>query len=135
MSEAHDFAYVLDSKQDVRSAVVSIWKAATDAGWTVVGDYDLSGLMSAGDEPSDVDMKSIDICQPDLAYPFLKNETLAALLMPCNVLIYKNGDGTKIAAMRPSVIMPKLFDGIDHDLADIPVKIDEELRKILESGQ
>jgi uncharacterized protein (DUF302 family) len=134
VSDSPDFTFVIESSLAVRSAVVAIWKAATAAGWTVVGDYDLTGLMaSAGG--AGFEMKSIDICQPELAVPFLKNETLAALVMPCNVLIYRLGDKTRIATLRPSVILARLFAGISDDLGDLPERIDRELRQILEAGR
>lgn len=55
------------------------------------------------------EVKSIDSCRPDLARPFVAADTLAALCMPCSVLIYTDDTGTKLAAMQPSVIMPRSF--------------------------
>ncbi|MBI1730161.1 DUF302 domain-containing protein [Candidatus Acetothermia bacterium] len=133
-SNSPDFAFVIESSLPVRSAVVAIWKAATAASWTVVGDYDLTGLMATAGGAG-FEMKSIDICQPDLALPFLKHEMLSSLVMPCNVIIYRMGDRTRIASLRPSVILSRLFAGISDDLGDLPERIDRELREILEAAR
>ncbi len=128
-----DFTYVIESKRGVREAVVSVWKAAMAAGWTVVGDYDLTGLLTMGD--GSVEIKSLDICRPELARPFVQEEMLTALCMPCNVLIYSEGRRTKLAAMRPSVVMPKLFAEAAQSIGDVLKRVDQELQRILEAAK
>jgi uncharacterized protein (DUF302 family) len=54
--------------------------------------------------------------------------------MPCNVLIYADGTGTKLAVMRPSVVMPLLFQDAVQALSDLFERIDHELLLILEAA-
>ena len=128
-----EFSIVIETEQDARAALVAVWKAAMAAEWTVVGDYDLSGILS--DDRTDRDVKAIDICKPDLARPFAQADMRTALCMPCNVLIYVDDGVTKLAAMRPSVLLPHLFAeasrAVDPDLAR---QIDLELEGILTSA-
>jgi uncharacterized protein (DUF302 family) len=127
-----EFAYVIESELGVREALVVIWKAAVAAGWTVVGDYDLTGLLSP--EGDGIEIKSLDICRPELARPFVGEEVLTALCMPCNVLIYSEEGVTKLAAMRPGVMMPRLFSAASQALGDLPERVDRELREILKAA-
>ena len=128
-----DFTYVVESQQNAREALVSVWKAAEAAGWVIVGDYDLSRMVAA--LGSKLEVKSIDICQPDIARPFVEAEKLTALCMPCNILIYADVTGTKLAVMRPSVIMPLLFQDAVQALSDLFARIDHELLQILEAAK
>lgn len=128
-----DFTYVVESKRGAREALVAVWKAAVAAGWTVVGDYDLTGLLVASDSSKEI--KSIDICRPELARPFVEAEMLTALCMPCSVLIYSDNGGTKLAAMRPSVVMPKLFEKAAQAVGDLSNQVDWELKEILETAK
>ena len=128
-----DFAYVVESKRGVREVLVSVWKAAMAAGWTVVGDYDLTSLLVASGSSKEI--KSIDICRPELARPFVEAEMLTALCMPCSVLIYSDNGVTKLAAMRPSVVMPKLFERATQAVGDLAEQVDRELRDILEAAK
>lgn len=128
-----EFAYVVESKRGVRDAVVSVWKTAMAAGWTVLGDYDLTGLLVSGSSSKEI--KSLDICQPELARPFVEAEMLTALCMPCNVLIYSENGMTKMAAMRPSVVMPKLFEKASQAVGDLAARVDRELKEILEAAK
>ncbi len=131
--QPEDFTYVVESQRSAREALVAVWKAAEAAGWVIVGDYDLSRLLAT--PGSQLEMKSIDICKPDLAYPFVDAEKLSALCLPCNVLIYTNGRGTKLAVMRPSVVMPLLFQDTVRALSDLLARVDQELLLILESAK
>jgi len=81
------------------------------------------------------EIKSIDICHPKLARPFVAADKLTALCMPCNVLIYREKGVTRLAAMRPGVMMPQLFAQAADQLGDLPARIDSELRAILEAGR
>jgi uncharacterized protein (DUF302 family) len=128
-----DFAYVVTSKRGVREAVVCVWKAAMTAGWTVVGDYDLTGLLLA--DSGSEEIKSLDICRPELARPLVEADMLTALCMPCNVLIYSEDGVTKLAAMRPSVVMPKLFGNTSQVVGDLMEQVDRELKEILDRAK
>lgn len=128
-----EFTFVVESIRGTREALVSIWKAAMAADWVVIGDYDLSGIL--GDEGSVREVKSIDICKPELARPFVQADMLTALCMPCNVLIYSENNVTKLAAIRPSVMLPHLFAETARTVGDLPQRIDRELKAILEAAR
>jgi uncharacterized protein (DUF302 family) len=128
-----EFTIVIETEKGAREAVVDVWKAAMAAGWIVVGDYDLTGLL-AGEEDDGVEIKSLDICHPELARPFVKVEMRTALCMPCNVLIFSKSGVTKLMTMRPGVVMPNLFENAAQTLGDLPERIDRELREILQAA-
>jgi uncharacterized protein (DUF302 family) len=132
-----EFTIVVESQKGVREALAAVWKAAARAQWIILGDYDLAGLFAAPSESisEKAEIKSIDICHPELARPFVAADKLTALCMPCNVLIYQDQGRTRLAAMRPGVMMPQLFAQATHQLGDLPARIDGELRAILEAAR
>jgi uncharacterized protein (DUF302 family) len=130
---ATEFTYVVESEKNPREALVAVIKAAHAAGWVVAGDYELSGLVTAGD--SEWDLKSVDICQPDLARPFIAAQPLTALCMPCSILIYSDRTVTRLAVMRPGVVMPQLFQDAAEAVRDVATQIDHELLQILEAAK
>lgn len=131
--QIEDFTYMVESQRSTREALVAVWKAAEAAGWVIVGDYDLSRLVAAAG--SKLEVKIIDICKPDLARPFVDSERLTALCMPCNILVDADGTGTKLAVMRPGVVMPLLFQDAVRALSDLSACIDHELLEILEAAK
>jgi uncharacterized protein (DUF302 family) len=126
-----EFTIVVESSKGAREALVDLWKAALAAGWVVVGDYDLTGLLAGGGAGGVSEIKSLDICHPELARPFVKAELRTALCMPCNVLVCSEGGRTRLMAMRPGVMMPKLFPKAIGALGDLPERVDRELERIL----
>jgi uncharacterized protein (DUF302 family) len=131
--EPSEFIYMVESDKSPRDALVAVIKATHAAGWVVVGDYELSGLVTSGD--GEWDMKSVDICQPELARPFVAAQPLTALCMPCSILVYSDRTQTRLAVMRPSVVLPRLFTETAKAGAEISARIDEELLTILKAAQ
>lgn len=129
-ASSYDFVLEMTTQKTTRQAIVALWKSAQAHGWIIVNDNDLSGLLGNGS----VDIKSIGICHPDLARPFLESDFRTGLCMPCNVLVYRDGDITRIVAMRPNIVMPKIFPTIAERVQVTAEAVDEALRKILETA-
>ena len=125
-----EFTYIVESKKSPREALVAVIKAAHAVGWVVAGDYELSALVTTSE--SGWDFKSVDICQPELARPFVSAQPLTALCMPCSFLLYSDGAVTRLAVMRPSAVMPQLFQDTAGAVADVASRVDRELLQILE---
>lgn len=129
-----DFTYVVRSHKSPREALADLWKAAVQANWLVLGDYDLSGILQA-EGTAHREIKSLDICRPEYARDFAQAEPMTALCMPCNILIYQQDGTTMIAAMMPSVMLPHLFEHALAQLGDRPQHVDRELRAIIDAAK
>jgi uncharacterized protein (DUF302 family) len=129
-----DFAYVVETKKSFLEAVVAVRKAAEAAKWGILGDYDFSEILSAKGFPQKEPFKSIEICAPAHANSFTGADKLTALCMPCSVLVFAEGGRTRIAAMRPGTMLPLVFEKAAQALGDMPKKIDEEVKAILDAA-
>jgi uncharacterized protein (DUF302 family) len=129
-----DFAFVVETNKPFAEAVVAVRKAAEAAKWGILGDYDFSEILSAKGFPQKEPFKSIEICAPAHANSFTNADKLTALCMPCSVLVFSEAGRTKIAAMRPGVMVPLVFEKAAQVLGDIPKKIDQEVKAILDAA-
>jgi len=129
-----DFTYVVETDKSFQEAIVAVRKAAEAAKWGILGDYDFSEILAAKGFPQTEQVKSLDICAPAYAHSVMAAERLTGLCMPCSVLIFTEGGKTRIAAMRPGMVMPQLFPQAAQRLGDLPKKIDVEIQSILDTA-
>ena len=70
-------------------------------------------------------------CNPPLAHQALSAELNIGLLLPCNVVVYENDDGTVTAA---ALNVQRLFQVLDNKpLAGLADQIDTKLKAALDS--
>ncbi|MBI3460745.1 DUF302 domain-containing protein [Candidatus Acetothermia bacterium] len=129
-----DFTYVVETNKSFTDAVVAVRKSAEAAKWGILGDYDFSEILSAKGFSQKEPFKSIELCAPAHANSFVNADKLTALCMPCSVLVFSEVGKTKIAVMRPGVMMPMVFEKAALTLGDIPKKVDEEIKMIIDTA-
>jgi len=127
-----EFYYVVTCDKIARQTIAALWSATMKAGWTVLGDYDLSGLTPDDELASGVEVKALDVCQPEYAKPFVKADPMTALCMPCNVLVRCAHGKTTIASLKPSAMLPGLFPEAAGAVGTLPGEIDHELMAIID---
>lgn len=72
-------------------------------------------------------------CNPDLAHRALQAEPELGLLLPCNVIVYEEDDGSS----RISIIDPKQMMGMvqNDELAAVAKEAEERLRRVVDKLQ
>lgn len=73
----------------------------------------------------------IGACNPKKAYAAMQTEKEIGLLLPCNVIVYNEGEGVVVSAISPTVAMgiienPELLK-IANDVEDLLEKVIEEI--------
>jgi len=69
-------------------------------------------------------------CNPPLSHRALSRELDAGLVLPCNVVVYEDGDGTEVAIADPEIIVQTLNK---PDLAEIARDAREKLQRVAAS--
>ncbi|MDP3025645.1 MAG: DUF302 domain-containing protein [Candidatus Zixiibacteriota bacterium] len=125
------FDYTVNTTKDFEKAAVDIRKSTEAKGWTVLQVYDMKEMMAVkGFELSP--LKLFEICSAKYAYQFLKKDKLVSLCMPCRISLYEENGEIFISGMRP-ILMGEFFPHLD--LGELPVKIDEDLREIVDKAK
>jgi len=72
-------------------------------------------------------------CNPSLAYKALSNRPDAGLMLPCNVIVEENDDGTLVRIVDPAAMMQAGgFDG-DPVLKEVGGEAEIRLRRVAEA--
>ena len=69
-------------------------------------------------------------CNPPFAYQALQAEKEIGLLLPCNVIVYEDGDRTFVAAIKPTTAMNMVTNG---KLSEVALKVEAKLNKVIDS--
>ena len=85
--------------------VVRVKEALKEEGFGVLTEIDVKDTMrqKLGKEFRRYDI--IGACNPTLAHRALEAELQVGLLLPCNVVVYEDGDSTTVAAFDPEAAM------------------------------
>ncbi len=111
-------------------AIPLVTEALKQEGFGVLTEIDVKATLK---KKLDVDFKPYIIlgaCNPNLAYQGLQVEPELGLLLPCNVIVYDNGDGTSTV----SIVDPIQMLGVvaNPDLQPIADEANKRLRRVLE---
>lgn len=83
-------------------------------------------------EKLDVDFNKytiLGVCNPNLALEALRSDKGVGLFMPCNVVIWENGDGTTTVTAFDATIMSKNFQ--NNKISALANKVNEIIKSAL----
>ena len=113
---------------DVVNQTVS---ALEDEGFGVLCDIDVQGTFAEKLDEEFRQYRILGACNPQLAYEGLEEEIELGALLPCNVIVYEDDDGT----VTVSAIDPQQLVGItdNPDLDEIAEDVSNRFEHVLES--
>ncbi|MCE7981740.1 MAG: DUF302 domain-containing protein [Caldilinea sp. CFX5] len=113
----HLYGFSRTLARPVAEAVSAVTAALKEEGFGVLTEIDVKATLKA---KIDVEYKPYVIlgaCNPNLAYQALQVEPEVGLLLPCNVIVYDNGDG----ASTVSIVDPMQMLGVVNNPALQPI--------------
>jgi uncharacterized protein (DUF302 family) len=111
-------------------AVEKAREALAKNGFGVLTEIDVRETLK---KKIDVDFKKYVIlgaCNPPLAHRALSAEGDVGLLLPCNVIVYEEGDGAVVSAINPDM-MVQMFDS--EEMRSVAAEVGTLLRRVVES--
>jgi uncharacterized protein (DUF302 family) len=99
-------------------------------GFGVLTEIDAKKVLKAKLDVDYDDYLILGACNPPFAYQALQAEKEVGLLLPCNVIVYRDGNETFVSAILPSAAMSI----VDNDaLAAVAVEVEAKLKKVVDS--
>ena len=86
-------------------AEAAVREALASQGFGVLTEIDLAATLKAKIGVERAALKILGACNPTFASKALELDESVSLLLPCNVVLADNGDGTRISAVDPREFM------------------------------
>lgn len=125
----YDYSKVVDL--DYEKAIEKVTEELKKEGFGVLTEIDVKATLKM---KLDVDVspyKILGACNPSLAHIALQEEENIGLLLPCNVVVYKNkNDETVVSAIEPDA----MFSVVDNEnVKSVAEQVKEKLHRAIDS--
>lgn len=125
-----DYGYSKQLNIPFRQAVEKTIAGLQGEGFGILTDIDVKKTLQ---EKLAVEFKQYRIlgaCHPPRALLALQSEPEIGLLMPCNVIVYEEGDGVVVSALKPSLA----FSIVDNEeLAPLAAEVEAIFKKVIDN--
>lgn len=112
------------------STLQKVIDALKSEGFGVLTSIDVKDTMK---KKLDVDFRKytiLGVCNPPLAHKALSARLDVGLLLPCNVIVYEDGDGTIVNIIDP-ISMTMMID--DRALEPVAIEARQRLKRVAEA--
>jgi uncharacterized protein (DUF302 family) len=115
-------------KMPYAQAVEAVTAALRDEGFGVLTTIDVKKTLKEKVGADFDEYVILGACNPSLAYTALKDDIELGLLLPCNVVVRREGEGSVVSILDPGV-MARLSDA--PGLAEVARIAREKLERVL----
>ena len=128
-----DMAYEVTLHESYEEALPRVIEALKEEGFGVLTRIDVHDAFK---EKLGVDFRNYSIlgaCNPPLAHRALSNRPDAGLMLPCNVIVEEQGDGTLVRIVDPAAMMQAGGLAGDPVLEEVGGEAEERLKRVAEA--
>ncbi len=126
-----DFGITAKLNLPYAEAVEKTKAALKEEGFGVLTEIDVKKTLK---EKLGVDSESYVIlgaCNPPLAHRALSSDPFVGLLLPCNVIVYQEGEGAVVSAIDPVFMLTGLESPVLEEVArEVRPKLERVIRKL-----
>jgi uncharacterized protein (DUF302 family) len=130
MTTPSDLGFGLRLDLPYETAVEKVTEALKAEGFGILTEIDVQATLK---KKLDVDFRRYIIlgaCNPPLAHRALSTQTEIGLLMPCNVIVYEDGDGSVVSIADPNAMVQMTGNA---DLSGIAAEARGKLESVVEA--
>ncbi|MEU5518244.1 DUF302 domain-containing protein [Streptomyces griseoaurantiacus] len=116
---------------DFDTTVTAVREALADQGFGVLTEIDVRATLKAKLGHDMEDYLILGACNPPLARRALEADRSIGLLLPCNVVVRRDGDTTLVQALDPGTMVTLTgLSALEGVAADATARLDAALRSL-----
>ena len=111
-------------------AIIKVKEELAKEGFGVLTEIDVKATLKIKLDYDFTDYIILGACNPPFAKKALDADMNIGLLLPCNVIVYKDGDETVVSAIKPK----EMFKIVENkELTAIADEIEDRLKRVIAS--
>ncbi|MFH8451171.1 DUF302 domain-containing protein [Streptomyces fungicidicus] len=116
---------------DFAAAVTAVRQALADQGFGVLTEIDVTATLKAKLGHHMEDYLILGACNPPLAHRALEADRSIGLLLPCNVVVRREGDHTVVQALDPGTMVTLTgLDALEPVAGEATARLDAALNAL-----
>jgi len=125
-----NYGYKKQVELSFADAVTKVKEELKKEGFGVLTEIDVKDTMKKKIDADYDNYVILGACNPQFAHKALQADKEIGLLLPCNVVVYKDGGSVVVSAIVPSVAM-SVADV--PELESIAKEVEEKLKRVINS--
>jgi uncharacterized protein (DUF302 family) len=123
--------YVVDSQKTIEQVSEALEKACQTHKFGVIAKHDLQAKMRSKGVDFPEACLVYEICNPHKASQVLSQDMRISTALPCRVSIYRQGEGSRLATIRPRVMLD-MFGA--EDLEPVAEEVERAIVAIMDDA-
>lgn len=133
MEQTH-YGYKKYTSKSFDDAVAAITSSLADEGFGVLTTIDVKETMKKKIGAEYDPYVILGACNPTFADKALTIDREIGLLLPCNVIVYQEGDRVAVSAILPTVAMSVAGGDAGERLAEVAGAVEEKLKRAVDAA-
>ncbi|MFK7681901.1 DUF302 domain-containing protein [Priestia megaterium] len=118
------FDYTVETSKTLEKAIHSLEESLKSEGFGVLWNFDLTAKLQEKGQDFNTPFTVLEVCNPKEAQRVLSENLLVGYFLPCKIVVYKDGEETKIGMPKPTAMISMLNN---HELQTLAEDIENRL--------
>ncbi|WP_349409197.1 DUF302 domain-containing protein [Pseudalkalibacillus sp. SCS-8] len=104
------FHYTVMTDKDINEACETLEAQLKEEQFGVLWDFDLKSKLNEKGLDFNKEFRVLEVCNPKEAQRVLNQNLMVGYFLPCKMVVYKDGDQTKIGMPKPTSLVTMVDD-------------------------
>lgn len=128
------FHYTVETDQSIEGAMASLENSLKEEKFGILWQFDIKDTLQKKGFDFDQPYRVLEVCNPEEAQRVLSKNKQVGYFLPCKIVIYQDGNKTKIGMPKPTALIQMVEDdsitGFAEDIEQRLVScIDKSIKK------